>query len=82
MPAAAFEYLPGSIPCREHPCCVSHGHDVPPTLPVASATQRPGASQASVEKTDPAFGTQRHLVYATFGSAFQLYSSFNTVLRI
>src|SRR3974390_1392996 len=34
---------PAPIPCEEHPCCVKHGPENPPSLPGTTSIPRPGS---------------------------------------
>ena len=74
--------LPDSIPCREHPCCISHGPDVPPVLLTASGMRQPGVERAFGEESYPGFATHFQLTLDFLGNDLQLYSSSSMVLRI
>lgn len=75
--------LPDSIPCREHPCCISHGPDVPPILLTASGMRQPGVRRAFGEDSPAGFGSQLCPARDSFfNDAFQPYSSSSMILRI
>lgn len=79
VPPIAVEVPP--LPCRERPCCVSHGQDAPPSLPATSGTHGPGMQPAFGEKTDT--GPALRIANATSSSiVLQPYSSSSMVLRI
>jgi len=81
VPPTAAEFPPQSIPCREHPCCVSHAPDAPPSLPSASGTPGPGTAEAFGDKTGTGF--QFRCSHDTFSNtAFHPYPSLSMVLRI
>jgi len=76
-------FLPDSIPCREHPCCVSHGPEVPATLLAASGMRQPGVRKAFGEETGIGIGPQFRFAHNTFSNAaFQPYFFSSMVLRI
>ena len=81
VPVVAAEFPPEGIPCRERPCCISHGSDAPPSLPITSGTSGPSAQQAFGEKT----GMRPQLRFAIQSfrnTALLPQVSLNTVLRI
>jgi hypothetical protein len=76
----AVAFPPENVPCREHPCCVIHGSDAPPSLP-ASGIRGLGLQKSFGEKTGDAF--QICFAHNTFRcDAFHAYFSSSMVLRI
>jgi hypothetical protein len=81
VPVVVAEFPLEGIPCRERPCCVSHGPDAPSSFPITSGTSgRTAAQQAFGEKT----GMRVHLRFASqsFRNILLSQVSLNTVLRI
>lgn len=81
IPPIAAEFPPDSVPCRQHPCCVSHAPDAPPSLPAASGVRGPSVKEPSNATTSSGF--QLRFIRDTFSNArFQPYPSWSVVLRI